>query len=258
MSEAWTLHQGESLAWLRTLPDGSVDGIVTDPPYSSGGATFGDRQSRTSTKYVQSDAVAERVDFAGDTRDQRSFVIWCSIWLAECLRLVRPGGPVCLFTDWRQLAATTEAVQVGGFVFRGVVPWDKTEAARPTMGGFRSQAEYVVWGTAGPRDAERDKAVGCLPGVLRCPTQRDRAHMTEKPVEMLRQVVRVIEPGGVVLDPFAGSGSTGVAALREGRRFLGAEVVEHYADVARRRLAAESDGTDWRAPDQIALFGGAR
>lgn len=258
MTQLWTLNHGESLAWLRSLPDGCADGVVTDPPYSSGGATFGDRQSRTATKYVQSGTLAERVDFAGDTRDQRSFVIWCSIWLTECLRLVRPGRPVCLFTDWRQLAATTEALQVAGFVFRGVVPWDKTEATRPCMGGFRAQAEYVVWGTAGPRDPERDERVGCLPGVLRCRTSLDRAHMTEKPVEMLREVVRVVEPGGLVLDPFAGSGSTGVAALAEGRRFMGSEVVEHYAGIARARLAAAGSGTDWKAPpEQADMFAAA-
>ena len=255
-AEDWSLHRGESLAWLRSLPDASVDGIVTDPPYSSGGATFADRSSRTSMKYPQSGTKAERIDFAGDTRDQRAFVIWCSIWLTECLRIAKPGSPVCVFTDWRQLAATHEALQVGGWVIRGIAPWDKTEGCRPQMGAFSAQAEYVVWGFAGPRDQSVAKEVGCLPGVFRGATSRDRDHMTEKPIDVMRQVVRIVRPGGLILDPFAGSGSTGVAALAEGRRFAGCEVVQHYADIARGRLAEAAGGAS-RRDEHPDLWGAA-
>ena len=75
-----------------------------------------------------------------------AFLVWCSLWLAECLRVAKPGAPIAVFSDWRQLATMIDAIQCGGFVFRGVMPWDKTEAVRPRMGGFRSQCEYVVWG----------------------------------------------------------------------------------------------------------------
>lgn len=69
-----------------------------------------------------------------------------------------------------------------------------------------------------------------------------REHQTQKPVDLLRSLIRVVAPpGGLVLDPFAGSGSTGVAAVEEGREFVGVEREAAYVETARRRLAAASD-----------------
>lgn len=78
-----------------------------------------------------------------------------------------------------------------------------------------------------------------LPGYLEGsqPRGRERRHITQKPVEVMRQLVQICRPGGTVLDPFAGSGTTGVAALLEGRAFVGVEVTGHYAQVARERMA---------------------
>jgi len=69
-----------------------------------------------------------------------------------------------------------------------------------------------------------------------------RAHLTEKPVAVMEQAVAICPPDGLVLDPFAGSGSTGVACLRAGRRFVGIEVDEHYFALACERLRAEERG----------------
>src|SRR5574337_1071851 len=98
------LHQGDCLDILRALPDASVDAVITDPPYSSGGQFRGDRVQDVHTKYVQtgSESIA-LAGFSGDNRDQRSFGYWCALWLSECLRITKPGGACLLFTDWRQL-----------------------------------------------------------------------------------------------------------------------------------------------------------
>jgi hypothetical protein len=79
-----------------------------------------------------------------------------------------------------------------------------------------------------------------LPGhYIASQPHKDRVHITQKPVEIMQQLVQVCPEGGTVLDPFTGSGSTGVAALREGRRFVGVELSSHYADVDEQRLRAE-------------------
>jgi DNA modification methylase len=65
-------------------------------------------------------------------------------------------------------------------------------------------------------------------------------HLAGKPVDVMRAIVRICEPGGVVLDPFAGSGSTGIACLRQRLRFVGVEMTEVYATMAQRRLEAEA------------------
>lgn len=255
MNERWNIHHGEALAWLQSLPSASADALITDPPYSSGGAFRGDRMATTGSKYVNSDSIEKGVDFAGDNRDQRSFMTWCTLWIGEALRVLRPGSPLVLFTDWRQLPTVTDALQCGGAVWRGVVPWIKP-ASRPQMGRFAAAAEYAVWGSAGPMDEAR--GVGCLPGFWMASSvpSANRRHQTEKPLEVMRQMVRITTPGGLILDPFAGSGTTGEAALCEGYRFAGCEMSDHYIKVARTRLARSAH--DYAEGGQLPLLGDSR
>ncbi len=244
------LHHGEALAFLQTLPSGSVDAVITDPPYSSGGMVRGDRMGSTRSKYVQSDAKHDLSDFSGDTRDQRAYAYWCALWLSECLRVTRVGGIVILFTDWRQLPATTDALQSGGWVWRGLVPWAKT-TYRPQAGRFAAQCEYAVWGSAGALPIDYDDA--CLPGFFQAASPREREHITQKPLNVMRELVKIAPSGGVVLDPFMGSGTTGVAAVLEGRQFIGSELTEHYHDVARKRITTALQGYRADSGSQLVL-----
>jgi site-specific DNA-methyltransferase (adenine-specific) len=247
------LHRGDALAVLHALPDESVDAVFADPPYSSGGAFRSDRVA-TSTigKYLGGSdyaaANADRLgDIAGDSRDQRAYGYWCALWLAECLRVTRSGGVCMLWADWRQLPTTTDALQAGGWIWRGIVPWGKPDA-RPQVGRFRNACEYVVWGSAGPMPPA--PGAPCLPGFYEAVAPRNRVHPTQKPLGVIRALVRIAPPDGIVLDPFMGSGTTGLAASMEGRRFVGVEQVEHYLQIAVDRLgmAAAAD------PGAPALF----
>ena len=234
------LYHGDALDLLRGLPDASVDALITDPPYSSGGAFRGDRITSTTAKYVDNRDQLKRPDFGGDNRDQRAYGYWCALWLSECLRIVKPGGAVCLFTDWRQLPVTTDALQAGGWIWRGIAVWDKTEAARPRKGVYRNQCEYVVWGSSGSiGKIYSDDGRPCLPGVWRQSVGGDeKHHIAGKPVKVMEQVVAICPEGGVVLDPFMGSGTTGVACARTGRGFIGFERENAYLDIARSRIDA--------------------
>jgi site-specific DNA-methyltransferase (adenine-specific) len=268
------------------MPGGSVDAFVTDPPYSSGGAFRGDRVANdTNGKYL---STSNHAEFAGDSRDQLSWIAWSAIWLSEALRVARDGAPVVVFSDWRQVPALAVALQVAGFVWRGIVPWDKGEGCRPQPGRFRAQCEYALWGSKGPMPLDREvtpvpgrRGSSALPGSVASPgadqlahllaefaiqdarsslpadevralaelaaraapslpgcarqgvSAAEKRHATGKPVEVLDLLVRVCEPGGVVCDPFAGSCTTGEAALGLGYRFLGCEIVrEIHADGA--------------------------
>lgn len=249
-----TLYHGDAMAMLNALGAGTVDAVITDPPYSSGGAFRGDRAQDTKTKYLSSDSGNREVttDFGGDNRDQRSFHFWSALWAAAALRAAKPGAPALFFTDWRQLPISTDYLQAGGWVWRGVVPWAK-KTARPQMGRFSAQCEYVVWGSAGPMPVER--GVGCLPGFYEFAYPSEREHITQKPLDLMAAMVEIVEPGGVVLDPFMGSGTTGVAAVQLGRKFIGCEQNEQYFEVACRRMreAVEADRL-FAEPQQEALL----
>ena len=241
MSESIKLHRGDALDLLRTLPDASIDALITDPPYSSGGFTRGDRTGDTKAKYLQSDSQNQDrlADFAGDNRDQRGYAYWCTLWLSECLRIVKPSGVACLFTDWRQLPTTTDVLQAGGFVWRGIVPWHKP-SSRPQAGRFNASCEYVVWGSRGAMPVDYADAV--LPGFYQAMPPRERDHITQKPLDVMRKLVRIAPKGGTVLDPFMGAGTTGVAAVLEGRQFVGCEVVDEHFNSAQARILTARQG----------------
>lgn len=232
----WTLHRGDAYTLLRTLPDESVSATITDPPYNSGGTATTARTGNTARgKYVRGDAQHDLPDFDGDQRDQRSYTVWLTLILTECYRATMRGGPLLVFTDFRQLPATSDALQAAGWTWRGIVPWHKP-IARPVKGGFRRACEYVLWATKGPVDAARNPV--CLPGLYSAsqPRGKNRVHITQKPDQLMAELVKICAPAGTVLDPFTGSASTGVAALASGRSFIGIEQSQEIAATARTRL----------------------
>jgi site-specific DNA-methyltransferase (adenine-specific) len=233
----WTLHHGDALTLLPTL-SALVDAVICDPPYNSGGRTNAERKNQSARdKYVSGDAQHTLADFDGDTRDQRGYTHWLGLVLAESSRLTRPGGSLLTFTDWAQLPATSDALQAAGWTWRGIIPWRKP-ISRPVKNGFRRECEYVLWGTRG--EPLRHAPTIYLPGWLEGsqPRGKARVHITQKPVDVMRQLVRIAPEGGTILDPYTGSGTTGVAALAEGRHFIGIEQSATYISSARGRLAA--------------------
>lgn len=229
-----TLYCGDALDILSQL-DGSFNALITDPPYSSGGLHIGSRQVKPSGKYVNSHRYT---DFSGDNRDARSWAHWSMLWLGLAAQRVDEGGYVMLFTDWRQLPATTDVLQGGGVLWRGIVPWDKTLSSRaPHTGYFRHQCEYVVWGSIGP--LAKCPHGGPWPGLL---TQRvipaEKLHMTGKPVPLMDALIQPLAKPRV-LDPFMGSASTAIPVLRRGGHFTGIELNPQAFDVACQRIEKE-------------------
>jgi site-specific DNA-methyltransferase (adenine-specific) len=170
------LIQGDCREVLPTLR--GIDLVATEPPYSSGGTMRSDRNMDTGSKYRLSNVAKGDPDFGGDTRDERSLTLWFSDWMAMCLRATRKGGAMLCFIDWRNLPCAIDAVQVGGWVYRGIVPWDKGEGTRPNKGWFRAQVEYIVTASAGPL-TQGHLAPGIVQAVvhpLQRQQRRERAH----------------------------------------------------------------------------------
>lgn len=234
------LYCGDSLAILRELPDGAADAVVTDPPYSSGGFVRSDRMSPANEKYQSGGTKKQYPAFVGDNRDARSWAYWCALWIGECTRILKSGGRFLMFSDWRQLPLASDVVQAGGIVWRGLIAWDKGGASRaPHKGYFRHQCEYVLWGTKGGLAVPSVEAPGPFPGCFSIPIKAsEKQHITAKPLKLMMSLLGPIEPNGVVLDPFMGSGTTCIAAAMTGRRYIGIEYSQEYCKIARQRLEA--------------------
>ena len=242
-----TIYHGEALDILRQLPDAVVDVVLTDPPYSSGGMFRSDRQGDPSVKYRGWSQAAGGVGriapksdygtFSGDSRDQRAFHGWVAAWAFQALRATRVGGSIFCFTDWRQLPTAADAIQFGGWIWRGVNVWDKG-TGRPMKGRFRNHLEFIVWGTNGTLGG--NDAPTYPSALIPVPTVgvHEREHVTQKPVALLQALLSVVGTDRLtVLDPFMGSGSSLVAAREAGHRAIGIEIEEHYCEIAANRLS---------------------
>jgi site-specific DNA-methyltransferase (adenine-specific) len=238
------LYRGDSLEVLADLAPGSVAGFLTDPPYSSGGQFRGDRNQKTSTKYVNTDSVEGcRIEFSGDNKDQRSFLAWSCLAFGMMHRAAKDGATLCTFTDWRQLPTMTDAIQGGGWIWRNLITWWKP-GCRMQRGRFSASAEYVLYGSKGvptpgefsPQNVLRHAPV---PG-------KTKSHIAEKPAALLVDLLGVSMPGDVIVDPFMGSGSTGVACSSTGRKFIGIEMDERAFEQACRNVH--------RASRRVPLF----
>lgn len=199
-----------------------IAAVIADPPYSSGATTAAGRQASPDGKYINNSR-GKYLAFAGDVRDQKSWTRWMAWWMGELWVQAQPSTYLFVFSDWRQLGATQDALQMGNWWHRGISVWDKGRGARvPHQGYMRHQAEYVCWATAGklPVTSGGDS----VDGVLSCRVDRKKVHMTQKPVSVYTWLLGLPLPEGVIVDPFAGSLTALFAADEIGRSSVVAEL----------------------------------
>ena len=248
----WCVAHGDNTKILPALPVKSVTHVITDPPYSE---HTHDKVRRGGSTHLPDETRPGMPKRAVISREA------CA---AQFARLVTRW--VLAFTDqegahpWMvaNVAAGLQHVRIGQWVKLNATP--QFTGDRPATG-----SEAIV--IAHPRGRKRwngggTHAVWSYPIVLdRAHAGSERVHTTQKPLDlMLRLVELFTDPGEIILDPFAGSGTTGVACLRLGRRFIGIEKDARYAAIARERLAAESQGLTLRdvRAGQMSLLGGGR
>lgn len=224
------MFRGDAIETLTRFADEgrTFDALVADPPYCSGGVTNAERKRAPSAKYYES----ALPDFS-DNLDQ--FALWdfSRAWLVAARRVMKPRSYAFVFCDWRQLNVFSSAFQSAGFYWRGVVVWNK-ENARPNKGHFTPTCEFVLWGTSGAEKSDKyAKALVAAPYVK----NGERVHASQKPTEVVEYLLKILpDDARSVVDPFAGSGTTGVAARNLGLDFAGVELIDFYFDEARRRL----------------------
>jgi site-specific DNA-methyltransferase (adenine-specific) len=263
----WALVEGDCRTLLAQLPPASVDAVFADPPYflSNGGFTChaGRRAPVRKGAWDASRGVAE---------DYRFHVAW----LSACQRVLKPEGTLWVSGTQHVIFSVGFALQSLGFKLLNTVTWYKPNAS-PNLSCryFTHSSELLLWAAprpgprlqhtfhyqamraeaggkqmrdvwALPRTGEEEVAEDGLGRVwtLTGPKPGEKAlgrHPTQKPVALLDRILRASTScGALVVDPFCGSGTTGVAALQLGRRFLGLEASAEYLALARARLEGVS------------------
>jgi DNA modification methylase len=222
------LLEGDCLDRQLGLPESSIDVVLTDPPYSSGTRKEGQKGVRKAMIRSMEDDDW----YATDCLTTSGFVWLMRQNALRWKRLLKRGGHALVFIDWRMEAHLAAAIESADLRHAGSLIWDKTYFG---MGHcFRRQHERILHFTNGRgRDPQRRD----MGDVFPCPPVRDGDHPNEKPVDLLMDILSVVTPpAGVVLDPFMGSGSTGVAAARLERSFIGIDLDPAFVEIARNRI----------------------
>lgn len=263
----YKLYQGDSLSLLAQFPEESVDLIFADPPYflSNGGFTCkgGKRVSVQKGEWDESKGVDD---------DHR----FTSAWLEACKRVLKPSGTIWVSGTQHVIFSVGFAMQRLGYKLLNTVTWYKPNAS-PNLSCryFTHSTEILIWASPNPKgklqhtfnyaDMKQENGgkqmrdVWSLPKTGEeelsadgngrvwtqiTPRKSEKAfggHPTQKPLALLERVVRAASgPDAMVLDPFNGSGTTGVAALKLGRGYVGIDMNPEYLELTRKRLEAVS------------------
>ena len=204
------LLNGDCLDVLPKLPAHSVDFVLTDPPYL---VNYKDRSGRS---------------IANDVKDD-----WLEPAFQEVSRVLRPNSLCASFYGWTRVDRFMEAWKRAGLRPVGHIVFAKPYVSNARFVGYRHESAFLLAKGSPALPAEPP------PDVLPWKYSGNALHPTQKPVSALLPLIKAFCPeGGIVLDPFAGSGSTCVAALECGRRFVGIELDPAYYAAARKRLDA--------------------
>ena len=264
---AETIIHGDCIEELARLPDKSVDLVFADPPYN---LQLGGDLLRPDNSKV--DAVDDDWDRFASFEAYDTFT---KAWLKQCQRVLKDDGSLWVIGSYHNIFRVGSTLQDLGFWILNDIIWRKTNPM-PNFKGtrFTNAHETLIWASKG-RGARRytfnydalkvanddvqmrsDWTLPLATGEERIKDEEGKkAHPTQKPEALLHRVLLAsTRPGELVLDPFFGVGTTGAAAKRLGRRFIGIEREEAYVECARRRISQVTLAT----PEDMAVMGSKR
>lgn len=253
------VHQADCRKGLQNLSPDSVDLLIADPPYN---LSTGNEWSYDTDANLDGMGGDWKKTMEGwDHRPIKEYIGFSLEWLSEAKRVVKPEGSLWLMGSYHNIGALNIALQLLDIEIINDVIWYKRNAF-PNLSGRRLTAshETLLWAHTGDNrdyffNYEWSKAFSPSHDKLKAENKQMRTvwdiptnkkkwelkygkHPTQKPVRLLERLICLSSrPGSLVIVPFAGAGSTCIAAKRKGRRTLGFEIDEEYVELANRRLA---------------------
>lgn len=218
------LMQCDCLEAMKEIPDNFVDLVVTDPPYRT--ITGGDKNGKNS--------VRPKGILRGNRKLFENNKIKISEWMPELYRILKDGCHCYIFSNALNLKDMLNLSDKCGFKLVNLLVWQKNNCTPSQY--YMKNCEYVLLLRKGKarwiNNIGESKTVHCFKNVISTKT-----HPTEKPVDLMKfYIENSSNKNDIVLDPFMGSGSTGVACVNTNRNFIGVEIDEKYFKAAKIRI----------------------
>lgn len=224
------LYCGNCLDIMKDIESNHIDLIVTDPPYKT--ITGGDSNGANSER--------PKGMLSGNRKLFKYQTVKISTWMPEVYRVLKENSHCYIFTNSLNLQEMMNEATKSGFKLHNVLVWEKNNCTPSQY--YMKNCEYILFLRKGKakwiKNIGESKTVHKFNNII-----GNKLHPTEKPVDLLEYyILNSSNDGDVVLDPFMGSGSTGVACLKNDRNFIGIELEEDYFKIAEKRILEVQNG----------------
>jgi site-specific DNA-methyltransferase (adenine-specific) len=218
------LYCGDCLEVMGQFPAASIDAVITDPPYIIGAVSAGNMSSKT-----------------GTWADMMNSAYWFQAWYERVWNLLRPTGCFWTFLNWKTMPVVMKAAISLSIPITSMLIWDKKWIGPGGQRGLRPRYEMIAL-MAKPDFVIPDRGVPDIWEFL-WPATKPTGHPAEKPVDLIYKIIQTsaLPEGATILDPFMGSGTTGVACHKAGLKFIGIEQDEAFFEMARKRIEAATN-----------------
>lgn len=225
---------GDCLEGMRRLPDACVDLVVTSPPYNLKNSTGNGMKDGRGGKWANA-ALVNGYATHHDCMPYEEYVEWQRECLTEMMRLIKPTGAVFYNHKWRVQAGLLQDRReiIEGFPLRQIIIWKRAGGFNFNPGYFLPTFE-VIYLFAKPEFKLVPKA-NAHTDIWEFPQEMKNPHPAPFPVPLINRIISSTD-AQLVLDPFMGSGTTAIAALMNGRKYIGFEISEEYVQMALARI----------------------
>ena len=218
--ETVTLWHGDCLELMKNIPDGSVDLVLTDPPY---GMAFKSNYRKEKYNEIKNDKSLE----------------WLEKYVGECFRILKYNTAVYFFCSWHNVDVFKQAIEKK-FKIKNILIWEKNNTSMGDLkASYAPKYEMIIFAHKGRKLLNGFRYAD----IIKANRTGNKLHPTEKPVDLLELFIKnSSDENAVVFDGFMGSGSTGVACVNTNRRFIGIELDEGYFNIAKKRIEEAIQG----------------
>ena len=232
---------GDCLEVMKDIPDNSINLIVTSPPYNKHSANrkCGEKDSwkKANINY----------GVFKDDMPEEEYQEWQKKVLRECIRILKPNGSI--FYNHKPRIINHKVIfphkWLDEFIIRQMIIWNRKNSPVLEPIRFMPTVEYIFWITKKQNTPKFNKEAFKYKEVWEIPPSVNPKHPATFPEELVKRcILATTDKNNIVLDPFIGSGTTGVVAKKLGRRFIGIEINPEYCEIARKRIKSIPEKLD--------------